>query len=139
VTASRRGLGIYREQTAKIGVVTSLTVDALPVTVRQFVEGHFDTATGVEVLLLLHREPQRAWSSGAVAGRMRLDGEQAEAILDGLEQMGLARRQDHTFEYAPRTRELASAVEMLAAAYSRYRFRIIWLIFSKRPPSTDGR
>jgi DNA-binding IclR family transcriptional regulator len=113
-------------------------VDALPATVRQFVEGHFDTVTAVEVLLLLHRESQRAWSSGAVARRLRLDGEQTEAILDGLQQMGLVRRRDHTFEYAPRTRELASAVEMLAAAYSRYRFRIIWLIFSKRRPSTDG-
>ena len=107
---------------------------SLPVTVREFVEGHFDTVTDVEVLLLLHREPKRTWTSGAVARRLRIHTQQTEDILDGLQQMGLVRRREDTFEYAPGTEEVASAVEMLAAVYSRYRFRISSLIFSKCRP-----
>lgn len=114
-----------------MGVACSLAADALPVAVRQFVEGHFDTATAVEVLLFLHRERPRSWSSGAVARRLRIADDQTRDILDGLSRRGLVRRRGFTFEYAPRTEEAAGAVEMLAALYSRYRHRIIGLIFSK--------
>ena len=108
-------------------------VDALPVTVRQFVEGHFDTVTAVEVLLLLHREQPRAWSSVAVARELRIDRDQTRDILDGLSRSGLVRRRGFTFEYGPRTEEVADAVATLAGLYSLYRYRIIYLIFANRP------
>ena len=116
----------------------SLPVEALPVTVRQFVEGHFDTVTAVEVLLLLHRERQRAWSSGDIARRLRIDPQQTENILDGLDRMELVRRRDVRFEYGPGNEDVASAVETLAQMYSRYRYTIINLIFSKRRQAFDG-
>ena len=115
-----------------------MAVDALPLTVRQFVEGHFDTVTAVEVLLLLHREPQRAWSSGDIARRLRIDPLQTQNILDGLYRMGLVRRRDLHFEYGPGDEHAASAVETLSRVYSRYRYTIINLIFSKRRPALDG-
>lgn len=124
--------------TAEMEGADTLSVGALPSPVRQFVEGHFDTVTAVEVLLLLHRESGHAWSSDAVARRLRLDGEQTRTIIDDLEKARLVRRRGHAVEYTPQTQEVASAVEMLAAVYSRYRHRIISLIICTRHPPGDG-
>jgi hypothetical protein len=107
------------------------TADALPATVRRFVEGHFGTVTAVEVLLLLHRERPRSWSCASVARTLRIDADQARGILDTLSRSGLVRRRGLTFEYAPRTPEIADLVEKLAELYPRYRFRISDLIFAQ--------
>jgi hypothetical protein len=104
----------------------------LPATVRRFVEGHFDTVTAVEVLLLLHREQPRSWSSSAVARSLRIDTDQTRNILDSLSRGGLLRRRGFTFEYEPRTPETADLVERLAGLYPRYRYRISDLIFTRR-------
>lgn len=103
--------------------------DVVPATVRRFVENHFDTVTAVEVLLLLRRESPRALSSDAVAGRLRIDPDQTEGILTGLDRNGLVRRKGPSFEYDPRSEEAAGAVETLADFYPRYRYRIIGIIF----------
>jgi DNA-binding IclR family transcriptional regulator len=106
-----------------------LATDLVPATVRRFVEGHFDTVTAVEVLLLLRRESPRALSSDAVARQLRIDPDQTEGILTGLDRSGLVRRQGPRFEYEPRTDEVAGEIETLADVYSRYRHRIIRIIF----------
>lgn len=108
-----------------------MTADALPVPVQRLVEGHFNTVTAVEVLLLLHREQPRSWNSAAVARKLRIDANQTRDILDTLTRSGLVRRQGITFEYEPRTAEMAETVERLAGLYPRYRFRISDLIFSR--------
>ena len=108
--------------------------DLLPVSVRRFVEGHFDTVTAVEVLLLIRRERPRAWSSDAVARRLRIDRDQAEDILAGLDRNGLVRRNGLAFQYGPRSEEAAGMVDALADVYSRYRYRIIDIIFGSRRP-----
>ncbi len=106
-----------------------LASDVVPAAVRRFVEGHFDTVTAVEVLLLLRRESPRTLSSNAVARQFRIDPAQTEGILTGLERSGLVRRRGLRFEYDPRTEEAADVVETLADVYSRYRYRIIGIIF----------
>lgn len=106
-----------------------LASDVVPAAVRRFVEGHFDTVTAVEVLLLLRRESPRALSSNAVARQFRTDPAQTEGILTGLERNGLVRRRGLRFEYDPLTEEAADAVETLADVYARYRYRIIGIIF----------
>ena len=110
-----------------------LASDVVPATVRRFVEGHFDTVTAVEVLLLLRRESPRALSSSAVARQLRIDPAQTEGILTALERNGLVRRRGLRFEYEPRTEEVADAVETLADVYARYRYRIIGIIFEGSP------
>jgi len=112
-------------------LATSLGSDVFPVTVRQFVEGHLDTVTAVEVLLLLHRERSRAWSTGAVATRLHIDADQTEGILAGFSRSGLVRRHGLSFEYGPRTEEAAEAVDTLADVYPRYRYRIMDIILTK--------
>jgi DNA-binding IclR family transcriptional regulator len=103
--------------------------DVVSARVRRFVEGHFNTVTAVEVLLLLRRESPRALSSDAVARHLRIDRAQTEGILTGLDRSGLVRRRGPRFEYEPQTDEVAGEVETLADVYSRYRHRIIGIIF----------
>ena len=79
-----------------------------------------------------HRERPRAWASRAVARRLRIDPDQTEGILAGLDRSGLVRRHGRSFEYDPRGEEAAGAVETLADVYPRYRHRIIDIIFTKR-------
>lgn len=110
----------------------------LPLTLRRFVEGHFDTVTAVEVLLLLRGDGSRSWSSDAVARRLRINHDQTEAILAGLDRSGLVRRQGSSFEYAPRTEEADGAVANLADVYTRYRHQIVGIIFTKRDPPDQG-
>lgn len=112
-------------------MATSLGSDVLPAAVRRFVKGHFDTVTAVEVLLLLHRESSRAWSSGAVASRLRIDPDQTEGILDSFDRNGLVRRRGRSFEYGPRNEEAAGAVDTLADVYPRYRYRIMDMILTE--------
>lgn len=108
--------------------------EVFPATVRRFVEGYLDTVTAVDVLLLLHRESPRAWSSGAVASRLRIDPDQTEGILDGFNRSGLVRRRGRSFEYGPRSEEAAGAVDTLADVYPRYRYRIMDIILTKGRP-----
>jgi hypothetical protein len=112
-------------------LATSLGSDVLPATVRRFIEGYLDTVTAAEVLLFLHREPSRPWSSGAEASRLRIDPDQTEGILDGFDRSGLVRRRGRSFEYRPRSEEAAGAVDILADVYPRYRYRIMDIILAK--------
>lgn len=89
-------------------------MDALPVTLSRFIEGHFDTVSAVEVLLLLHRDRLHRWSSRAVAWELRLDPDQTDGILAELGRRSLVRRRGTDFEYSPTTADAARAVEMLA-------------------------
>lgn len=106
-----------------------MAADLVPASVRRFVEGHFDTVTAVEVLLLLRRESPCALSCNAVARQLRIDPDQTQGILTGLDRSGLVRRRGPRFEYEPQTDEDAGAVETLADVYSRYRYRVIGIIF----------
>ena len=103
--------------------------NALPATLRRFVEHHFDTVTAIDVLLHLRHEQPRAWTSRALARRLRIDPDQTEGILARLDENGLIRRQGQAFEYGPGSEQAAWAVDTLAEVYPRYRHRIIGIVF----------
>lgn len=95
---------------------------------RQFLEVHFESITSLEVLLLLHQERPRSWTSASVARRLRIDTDQTRDILDALTQRHLLRRAGFTFEYCPSLDDDARSVETVAELYPRYRVRIRDLI-----------
>lgn len=102
----------------------------LPATLRAFIERHFTSAAGVEVLLLLHRERQ-GWSAPTVAQELRFHTDQAQQLLKELAKSRLVARDLDIYHYAPRTTELASSVDALAEFYPSFRTAIISLIYSK--------
>lgn len=96
-----------------------------------FVRQHINSIETLEVLLLLYRQPDRAWSADAVAAELRIQPRSAAVRLAALEKAGLlsieveaGRRFNGAAEARPRVVELDGA-------YQTHRVRIIELIFSK--------
>ncbi len=109
-----------------------MSATELPSEVRAFIVRHLTSGAQLEVLLLLHRHPDRSWSSAEVGRQLRIDLEQAawglsRLVADGL----LAGDEQAGYRFEPRVRRKAQAVNTLASLYPIYRVAIISLIFSK--------
>ncbi|HEY3239881.1 MAG TPA: hypothetical protein VGL92_09985 [Acidimicrobiia bacterium] len=104
----------------------------LPSEVRAFIVRHLSSGAQLEVLLLLHRHPDRSWAAAAVGRELRIDKEQAGWALSRLAADGLFGGDEESgYRFEPRLRRKAGAVDALAALYPTYRVAIVSLIFSK--------
>jgi hypothetical protein len=102
-----------------------------PSEVRAFIERHITTGAQLEVLLLLHGDPDRHWTAAAAGRELRIDAEQSEKALARLAAGGLLVLEGPGYRFAPRRARKAELVAALAALYPTYRVAIISLIFSK--------
>lgn len=102
-----------------------------PSEVRAFIERHITTGAQLEVLLLLHGDPDRHWTAAAVGRELRIDAEQSEKALARLAADGLLTLEEPGYRFAPHRTRKAELVATLAALYPTYRVAIISLIFSK--------
>jgi hypothetical protein len=104
--------------------------------VRRFIEERIDSAEQLEILLLLHREPDRRWSAQDVSQAVYTVPASATLRLESLVSGGLASSTggaDPQYQYAPSTDALREQVEQLGAAYRADRVAVIKTIFA-RPP-----
>ena len=88
----------------------------------------------LEILLLLHQHPGRAWTAETVARELRISALSAGDRLEDLTRAAiLSRVEGGTAEYgyAPASPKLEEAVSGLATAYAERRVTVINLIFSK--------
>lgn len=102
----------------------------LPPEVQRLVEEHFETGTDVDVLLLVHRQPDGGWDAAGVATALRIHPVQAQRILARMTGSGLLRSTASGYRYAPATPQLDGAVDALAGLHPSYRPAIAALIFS---------
>ena len=108
--------------------------DAIAGDVRQFVADHIDSVMMLELLLLMHANPNRQWLSKEVATEMR-----ADSGWVALELEELCRRRilvchegpERRYRYAPADQGVARALEALAKLYGTHRVSVIGMIFSK--------
>jgi hypothetical protein len=109
------------------------TADAgnMPDEVRSLVEHHFTSASQIEVLLLVHRSPDRLWDGAAVGGALGLDDRHAEQVLGRLARSGLVQPVGRAVRFAPRSARLGQAVEALARLHPTYRVAIVSMIYSR--------
>lgn len=107
-----------------------LARNELPRSVLNLIEQHFHSAPDVETLLLLWRE-KVDWEAPAVARELRLDVEQAAAILARMHRRGLLRAEGASFRFHPRHPAEAEAVAKLAELYPAYRVAIVALIYAR--------
>jgi hypothetical protein len=100
---------------------------------RRFIRTHIDGLDQLEVLLLLHGDRTRAWSSGAVAAELRLPEAAANLRLGALVARGLVTAEGPTpaYRFAPATAELDRLTTVLAGAFRERRVAVITEIFSK--------
>jgi hypothetical protein len=94
------------------------------------IEHHFNSAADVDALLLLC-ETDADWTGPAVARSLRIDGEQATAILARLCRGGLLQAEGTAFRYRPKSTKLADAVSTLVRLYPAYRLAIISEIYAR--------
>lgn len=104
--------------------------------VQQFIAEHINSAERLEVLLLLHRLPDRGWRAVDVSKEVYTVPAAATLRLEALVASGFAVSSggaDPEYRYQPRTPELAQGVDALAAAYRQDRVRVIKTIFNQPP------
>lgn len=102
--------------------------------VRALLIERIDSVVQLELLLLLHAQPGRAWTAADVAQELRIDPAWASGQLGELAARALVTpspQQADGFTYAPATPVLDAAVAQLARDYAERRVTVITLIFSK--------
>ncbi len=106
----------------------------LPENVRRFIAHHIHSVEQLEILLLLHQQPERVWNSEAVARELRIAPASATERMEDMVHTRLLRRQGvspEEYRYGPESMKLDDAVRGLATEYAKRRVMIINLIYSK--------
>ena len=111
--------------------------DQVPPAVRQFLARYIRSVEQLEILLLMHDQPHRAWSAADVYGVIRSSEASISARLEAFASEGflaVEKGTPQTYRYAPKSGELSSAVSDTASAYKTWRIRVVEAIFA---PSSD--
>jgi DNA-binding IclR family transcriptional regulator len=107
-------------------------LSGLPEDVHRFLHQNIDSVEQLEVLLLLWRTPQRAWTAEEVATAVYSHPSSVIRRLAMLSGQGLLREPDPgSYQYAPRTTGLDDTVIRLDHMYRERRVAVITLIASK--------
>lgn len=108
----------------------------IPRDVQQFVAETIDRAEQLDILLLLYRSPERAFTAEEVSQAVFTVPTSATMRLEGLVARGLlssSGEANPAYRYSPDSERTATRMDQLAAAYMRDRVGIIKLIFSTPP------
>jgi predicted transcriptional regulator len=104
----------------------------IPEEVRNFLLQCIDSVEQLEVLLLLHRTPEQAWSPETVAQALYSNADSIRRRLAGLHANGLlASTASSSYGYQPKTSALDATVRLLADTYRERRVAVITVIASK--------
>ena len=97
---------------------------------RQFLFDNVATYDELEVLLLLQGRSELDWTINTAAPALGLPAEACQVALANLAAHGLLalRGNPTTFRYAPASKELGDAAELLQRAYRKDRFAIVQLM-----------
>ena len=109
--------------------------EKLPKEVIDFIADHIDSALQLEILLLLHKHPERHWTAGEIDTQLRINREWVAEQLAVLSRQRLLQltqgNAGPSYQYAPADPALASAVAGLAKWHSTHRVAIVNMIYSK--------
>ena len=104
----------------------------IPEDVRRFLLQCIDSVEQLEVLLLLHKAPDEAWSAETVAQALYSNPDSIARRLAGLLANGLvAPVLSSSYRYHPKSAELGATVTLLAQTYRQRRVAVITVIASK--------
>ena len=104
---------------------------SLPEEITHFIRECIDRLETLDVLLLLHASPSRAWTTREVSDEMRSSPLAAETALATLLQHGLVSDDAGRFSFRPKDAKLAETTARLAACYREKRTAVITTIFSR--------
>jgi hypothetical protein len=82
-----------------------------------FIQSSMRSVWALELLLLMRREPERAWTTETLVRELRANERLVSEVLGDFETSGLVSRSDAGFAYAPVAPALAELCDRLEAAY----------------------
>jgi hypothetical protein len=98
---------------------------------RTFIKNNITSVEQIEVLLILHANPERVWTIDEISAILRSSSNSIRSRLLALEERDLAApAAEAGYRYTASGR-LNEMVEMLAEEYAQRRFSVIELIFSR--------
>lgn len=106
--------------------------------VKRFITEHVRSAEQLDILLLLHADPEKRWTAGQVSGAVFTVPTSAAMRLETLAArgfLGSSGGADPQYWYAPASAEQRAGVDALAAAYRADRVAVINLVFAGPPDS----
>ncbi|HVO95260.1 MAG TPA: hypothetical protein VMT22_20560 [Terriglobales bacterium] len=114
-----------------------MTESIIPEEVARFVLDNIYSVAHLEALLLLHSNPDQAWSASRLAARLYISEEQTAELLLALRAQGLIAekaQQPGSFEYKPASTDLDLMIKRLAQIHAKHLVPITNLIHSKPKP-----
>ncbi len=102
--------------------------DPIPADLGQLLRERVASLEGLEAMLLLRRDPTRAWSADALAQRLSIPETFLDPVLHELVASGLLAVDDTGWRYAPHSPALAAAVDRLALLYDERRLEVMRLL-----------
>jgi hypothetical protein len=98
--------------------------------VLRFIRTTIRSVWALELLLLLRRDPARAWNVEALIRELRGSAGIVAGAMTELEAAGLVAAADDAFRYRPASPELDALVAATAAAYAEYPVAVTHAIFT---------
>jgi hypothetical protein len=105
---------------------------SVPQDIVLFIRECVDTLGTLEILLLLRSSGGKAWTVQQISDEMRSSPLAVECSLDVLIVRGLVTQTADGYLFRPRTGDLGSKTQRLAALYYERRTAVIAIIFSRR-------
>lgn len=104
----------------------------VPADLQRFLHEYFESLEQLEILVLLQRRPDYAWSALEVADELRIRDSVAEEELRRLRDRGVlvlaASAGDARFRYGPTSETLAEMTQRLVETYGAQRVAIMRLL-----------
>jgi hypothetical protein len=98
---------------------------------RHFISQNIESLAQLEVLLLLRREADRAWTNEEIAKSLYIAPEMSGVILNDLSRRGLVANEEQVFRYLGASSALDPMLGQLADAYRDRRVAVITEIYSR--------
>lgn len=108
--------------------------------ILEFISKHIHSVEQIEILAILHREPNREWSVHALDDVIRSSEESLRMRLQDLCRRGFitcSPAPNEVYRFGPSSADLRLSIDALVAAYKNHRIRVIEAIFTK--PMTEIR
>lgn len=98
---------------------------------KNFILRELGSVERLEVLALLHRDPQRRWTAESASQELRSNTNWVQTHLEILKALELAGQEDKSFYFAPVDPARAQLVDEAVNIYRTKRVMVIDLIYSK--------
>jgi hypothetical protein len=105
-----------------------------PAEIEQFIAQHIESLAELEMLLVMRREPERAWSGDDLSRELYVTPDVCAGIISELERRGFVRRDasnDKLYRYQSGSAEMDRLIDQLATLYQERRVAVITQIYSK--------